>query len=259
MASIQTVGIADNSGKLRHQKISSGIDAGLLGQFLKGRHFSGIIPGDKGNGFPFRMGKADNLVAHNDIVGTLGNEIHADIFSHIMEHHGDPQQQPLPLSQAVNSLHGVEDGHGCHFHILNVGAVYRVPLADILGSHNNIIFKVVLYLQQLLLLRVFIGEASGQMNARGPDHGRPHLFNEAVINNSGGAQQGGVFHRHIHGHSQFHGGMLHNILIPGVKIASGNCTAGLVLRVPEDSICNKIADQHNILDLPVFQIHALEA
>ena len=68
-----------------------------------------IVPDDIGDDLPFTPRKPNDLGGHDDIVGALGEILHAYVFAAVMQDGAKPQQKPLPILEAVDPLHAVKN------------------------------------------------------------------------------------------------------------------------------------------------------
>ena len=76
-----------------------------------------------------------------------------------MKEHRNLQKEPLPLSHAVNPLHFIKNGEGQVFRAGQMGFVALVALGNVLGCLYDVIFKIVGGLEDLLALRIVVGQA----------------------------------------------------------------------------------------------------
>ena len=143
------------------------------------------------------MGETDYLRRHDNVVGAFRHVGQADIFSAVMQDHGNLQQKSFSLSQSVYLLHPVKNLQRHLFHIFDVRHVALVALGDIPGSRKNILVKIVFGFNQLIAHSVIVAQAVIGAHLRKPDGLRPQLFHQAAAENHGGHHKGSGIRRNM--------------------------------------------------------------
>ena len=102
MASVHSIGQAENRGQLRSQEIISPAHGCFTVDFFVAAEFSGIIPYRTCDHLPLLCGKTYDFRSHDDPVRAFCHLTHTDIFSAVMKKNRDLQKKPFTFSHAVD-------------------------------------------------------------------------------------------------------------------------------------------------------------
>ena len=133
MASIQCVGQTDNGCKSSRLQVAQTVETALQNYFFILRQRIRQISGCNGYNLPLRVGKADDLIGHDNVVAALTDEIVADVFSYIVKHDSHPKHEPFFFIHAMQWFHRVKNGCSRHIHIQDMRFAYIVSLCQISG------------------------------------------------------------------------------------------------------------------------------
>ena len=260
MAPVKSVCQTDDRDKSSDLQIPLRIQTGFHDDILVLRKILLDIPGRQSDDLPLRVRETDDLVAHDDIPGILADLVEADKLSNVMKHNSDPEHQPVPSGHARQRKCRIKKAHGRHIHIVDVRSADRVADGDILRAGYNIVFKIMLCLEDIVCFRELIGETSLQMCARRPDVHGIQVRYDLVINDGGRPEQGRVLHCDIILHRKVGHRFTADPPVPLLELIPCQNTrrAVSVLRILENHLCDEVAVQNNVLNLQIPDIHAAE-
>ena len=115
-----------------------------------------------------------------------------------MKLHCDLKKQTLSVSHSVHFLHAVKNRQGKVGSTLNMILSSRITFGNVSGCHQNIIFKIVHTLNEILLFPKIIGDSVQKGNTGHPKGFCIEQVNKVLADDHGRHDQSRIFRINVH-------------------------------------------------------------